>query len=406
VKWAWDAFDHLDVNRGPVLGEVTQPGSRGPTSVVPRLPAVDWLHVNAVALSPADGELILSIRHQDWVIKIDYRNGAGDGHVIWRLGQGGDFTVNSTDPNPWFSHQHNAHYIDDHTLILFDNGNTRRASDPNAHSRGQVWTLDEQAMTATLVVNADLGAYAGALGAAQRLSNGNYSFTLGTAVAEPPVPPAHTIEVTPNGTKLYDLQVNKGEYRSYRMRTLYEGIDDVLAGAPQKVESVVVNDGAAQRSMVNSITVTFGGSVVLDPGAIELRRQDGSLVNAEFNISLVSGKTVTVLTFAGPGFVGGSLADGSYTLTILADHVHDRWGRELDGEGDGSAGGDRVDGFFRLFGDSDGDRDVDWLDRDLFRSAFGKSAGEAGYLWYFDFDGDGDVDGLDNGQFNRRFGQS
>ena len=64
-----------------------------------------------------------------------------------------------------------------------------------------------------------------------------------------------------------------------------------------------------------------------------------------------------------------------------------------------------MDGFFRLFGDGDGDRDVDGLDRDLFRSAFGTSAGDAGYLWYFDFDGDGDVDGLDNGQFNRRFGQ-
>ena len=98
------------------------------------------------------------------MIKIDYRNGAGDGHVVWRLGQGGDFAVNSADPNPWFSHQHNAHYIDDHTLILFDNGNTRRASDPNAHSRGQVWTLDEQTMTATLVVNADLGSYSGAAG--------------------------------------------------------------------------------------------------------------------------------------------------------------------------------------------------------------------------------------------------
>ena len=64
-----------------------------------------------------------------------------------------------------------------------------------------------------------------------------------------------------------------------------------------------------------------------------------------------------------------------------------------------------MDAFFRLFGDSDGDRDVDWQDRDLFRSAFGKRAGEAGYLWYFDFDGDGDVDGHDNGQFDRRFGQ-
>ena len=114
---------------------------------------------------------------------------------------------------------------------------------------------------------------------------------------------------------------------------------------------------------------------------------------------------MAVLTFTGPDIIGGSLADGSYTLTIRSDLVHDRWGRELDGDGNGSAGGDRVDNFFRLFGDSDGDGDVDRLDRDLFLAAFGKSVGDAGYLWFFDFDGDGDVDGRDNGQFNRRFGQ-
>jgi hypothetical protein len=159
VAWARDAFDHLDVNRGPVLGEIVLPGDTGPTSAVPRLPAVDRLHINAVSWSPADGNLVLSVRLQDWVIKIDYENGAGDGHVLWRLGQDGDFTVNSSDPNPWSSHQHDAHYINDSTLILFDNGNTRRASDPNADSRGQVWTLGENTMTATLVVNVDLGNY-------------------------------------------------------------------------------------------------------------------------------------------------------------------------------------------------------------------------------------------------------
>jgi hypothetical protein len=325
--------------------------------------------------------------------------------VVWRLGQGGDFAVNSADPNPWFSHQHNAHYIDDHTLILFDNGNTRRESDPNANSRGQVWALDETSMTATLVVNADLGSYSAALGAAQRLSNGNYSFTLGTNGPLPVKPPAHTVEVTPAGVKVYDLGANTPEYRSYRTRTLYEGTDDALAGAPQEVESVVVNDGSAQRSMVNRITVTFGGTVTLDPGAIDLRRQDGTPVNFRLDVSLVGGRTVAVLTFAGPGFAGGSLADGNYTLTVRADRVHDRWGRELDGDGDGSAGGDRVDGFFRLFGDSDGDGNVDGQDRPSFRSAFGTSAGEPGYLWYFDFDGDGAVDGHDNGEFNRRFGR-
>ena len=373
VKWAWDAFDHLDVRRGPVLGEVVHPGSPEPSAVVPVLPAVDWLHVNSVSLSPADGNLILSVRHQDWVVKIDYRNGEGDGHVVWRLGQGGDFEVVSADPNPWFSHQHDARYVDDHTLVLFDNGNTRRASDPDAHSRGQVWTLDETGMTATLVLNADLGNYSFRLGSAQRLSNGNYWFLSGSE-GQAPRDIARSIEVLPDGTPSYVLEFASPEYRSYRLRTLYEGIGDTPAGAPRKVESVVINDGSAQRSMVNGLTVTFDGAAILDPGAIELRRTDGSLVDARVSISLIGGKTVAVLTFAEPGFIGGSLADGSYTLTVLADRVHDRWGRELDGDGDGSAGGDRVDGVSRLFGDSDGDGDVDRLDRELFRSAFRKSA--------------------------------
>src|SRR5262249_50955770 len=151
---------------------------------------------------------------------------------------------------------------------------------------------------------------------------------------------------------------------------------------PRQVESVVLNDGSAQRSMVNRITVTFDGAAILDPGAIEVRRQDGTLVDTRISISLENGKMVAVLTFTGPDVVGGSLADGSYTLTVLANRVHDRWGRELDGDGDGVAGGNRADSFFRLFGDSDGDRDVDWQDRDLFRSAFGKSATDVGYLWY------------------------
>jgi arylsulfate sulfotransferase len=405
VTWAWDAFDHLDVNRGPILGEVTLPGSPEPTGVVPLLPVVDWLHVNSVALSPTDGNLILSVRHQDWVIKIDYRHGIGDGHVVWRLGAEGDFTLNSTDPNAWFSHQHNAHYVDDNTLILFDNGNTRRATDPTVNSRGQVWTLDEQAMTATPVLNVDLGGYSFRLGSAQQLANGNYSFMSGS-LGQVPNDIAQSIEVLPDGTPSYILQFANPEYRSYRMRTLYEGIGDTLAGPSRKVESVVLNDDSAQRSMVNRITVTFDGAAVLDPGAIELRRQDGSLVDAQFSISSLNGKTVAVLTFAGAEFIGGSLADGSYTLTVRADQIHDRFGRALDGDGDGVSGGDRVDSFFRLFGDSDGDHDVDLLDRALLRSTFGTDSSDADYLWYFDFDGDGDVDGLDNGQFNRRLRRS
>jgi hypothetical protein len=185
-----------------------------------------------------------------------------------------------------------------------------------------------------------------------------------------------------------------------------DGDSPVQTIAPARVAGVAVNDGSAQRSMVNSLTVTFDGPVALDPGAFALSRQDGSPVGLTVSASVVDGRTVAVLTFTGPEIVGGSLADGSYTLTVRGDLVHDRWGRELDGDGDGAAGGDRVDGFSRLFGDTDGDGDVDQVDRDLFRSSFRTSAGDAGYLWFCDFNGDGDVDGHDNGQFNRRFGPS
>ena len=52
--------------------------------------ANDWTHGNSVSLT-YDGNLIYSARHQDLVYKIAYANGAGDGHVIWKLGKDGDF---------------------------------------------------------------------------------------------------------------------------------------------------------------------------------------------------------------------------------------------------------------------------------------------------------------------------
>jgi hypothetical protein len=88
VVWTWNAFDHLDVNRLPTLDDRDPQGN------------VDWLLSNAIAWSPVDDDLLVSMRSQDWVVKIDYANGNGDGHVVWRLGQDGDFTLHSTDPQP------------------------------------------------------------------------------------------------------------------------------------------------------------------------------------------------------------------------------------------------------------------------------------------------------------------
>ena len=86
VVWAWRALDHLDVNRHPY-----------------QFP--DWTHSNAVVLT-ADGNLLLSVRHQSWVLKIDYANGSGAGDILWRLGPQGDFTLSGNDPAQWFYNQH------------------------------------------------------------------------------------------------------------------------------------------------------------------------------------------------------------------------------------------------------------------------------------------------------------
>jgi hypothetical protein len=156
--------------------------------------------------------------------------------------------------------------------------------------------------------------------------------------------------------------------------------------------------------MVTSLTVTFSGVVTLDDGAFQLRRHGGGPVDLNVAASVVDGKTVAVLTFAGNGIIGGSLADGNYTLTIRANRIHDSSGQRLDGDSDGKEGGNYRDDFFRLYGDSDGDHDVDLRDLSRFLGALGRREGQHGLLNYFDFDGDHDVDFRDALAFLGRLG--
>ncbi|MBL8215885.1 MAG: aryl-sulfate sulfotransferase, partial [Bryobacterales bacterium] len=175
VVWFWDAFAHLDVRRPALFDEVCTPASGGcpPFYLLPE--ANDWTHANSIQLTP-DGDFLMSLRHLDWVIKIDYENGQGSGEVVWRLGRDGDFAIRSLDPSPWFSHQHDAQYLsgDDTRIVVFDNSNWRHRADPNAQSRVQVWKLNESSRIAELEVSVDIASYSLALGSVQRLPNGNF----------------------------------------------------------------------------------------------------------------------------------------------------------------------------------------------------------------------------------------
>jgi hypothetical protein len=225
VVWAWNAFNYLDTSRKATLNETCYNGQLGCPPLLLASIANDWLHGNSLSYDTIDENIIFSLRSQDWVIKIDYKNGAGSGDVLWRLGLDGNFTITPppTDPYPWFSHQHDAEYAvpGENFISLFDDGNVRKTLYPDADSRGQLYKVNETAFTVTQPMNADLGTYSMALGSAQALKNGNFAFGSGLIMTTSPVS-NQSVEVLPNGTIDYVLATTGASYRDFRMYSLYE----------------------------------------------------------------------------------------------------------------------------------------------------------------------------------------
>jgi len=274
VVWYWDSFapnlggngyNRLPVSRTAVLGETCGAATSGcppmfllsPGNIAPL--AHDWLHGNSLYYWPHSGgsaneggDLIFSIRHQDWVVEIDYRDGKGNSSIVWRMGPGStDFTFVNTynDPWPWYSHQHDVGIENGGKgpVTIFDNGNTRVSSPtqstggvpglgsacgPNdCNSRGMALAFSESAHTvqvATTGVSVDLGAYSTAMGSAQILTNGNFFFenpvifirlntTNGDSMEVGPTPPAP--QVGPANI-LLNL-VGPEHYRGWQMLNLY-----------------------------------------------------------------------------------------------------------------------------------------------------------------------------------------
>ena len=238
LVWAWDSFAHEDINRASTLGDTR--GSFDPAIAIGN----DWLHTNSVQ-GTVDGNLIISQRSQDWVIKINYDNGKGDGSVIWRMGAGDDFTIvnpptNQTcdvasipgDPNviPWFTHQHDAHFdFEDEAsgdgfmvLTIFDDGNTRHVDcSGTQNSRGMVLLVDESARQVYIETLADLGGYSNALGSAQLLTPGDGNIYSSFNSGDIPGPITQVSEVNLAGKIVYQEQTNQLTYRAYRMQNLY-----------------------------------------------------------------------------------------------------------------------------------------------------------------------------------------
>ncbi|HEV2396672.1 MAG TPA: aryl-sulfate sulfotransferase [Candidatus Sulfotelmatobacter sp.] len=228
--WAWTSFDHLDVKRH-----------------LAGLP--DWTHGNGLVYLPGDGNLLVSLRHQSWVLKIDYSNGTGTGDILWTLGYLGDMELRvngipSTDPSEWFSFQHFPVLISQSgstTLMgVWDNGDNRvldtsgnicgGSSPVGCYSRANIFTIDDSAKVADLTWSDSPGMFSVWGGNVNQLPNGNVEFDV-NAPYIPTVPNSGSIveEVTQTSSPQIVWQMaigpsNMNAYRAYRVPSLYNGV--------------------------------------------------------------------------------------------------------------------------------------------------------------------------------------
>ena len=132
LLFEWGSLDHIPVDQTCDDTDLSQV-------------MVDYIHINAVERD-SDGNLLVSCRHTDEVIKINRLSGA----VMWRLGgsasKGNEFRfLNDTISGfVGFSHQHSAVRSASGNLLVFDNGNLK--PEP-IQSRVVEYEVDEAAKT-------------------------------------------------------------------------------------------------------------------------------------------------------------------------------------------------------------------------------------------------------------------
>ncbi len=238
--WTWSSFDHLDVNRHP-FSDPEPPDS------------FDWTHGNAVTYVAADGSLLISLRHQDWVLKIDYQDGLGSGAVLWRLGFEGDFDLLDAGPEGWQYAQHFPFVIEPEAdgeqgdaepndilrLAIWDNGNFRvideltgATCDPDVlgscYSRPVIYEIDESLNTVRIVWEDILDFFSPLIGSIQVFDDGNVLWDAGTIMGAGPTPMAIVREVTQEVPPQTVWQADVSGpfvYRSLRLPSLYPGVE-------------------------------------------------------------------------------------------------------------------------------------------------------------------------------------
>ena len=163
--------------------------------------------------------------------------------------------------------------------------------------------------------------------------------------------------------------------------------------------------GGVQRSMVNSIVYAFSEAVNVAANAFSIAVHSGqtgtapTLNWAALNPNSDGSSSQWVVTFSGPGVVGGSIGDGVYDITLNNAAV------TSDANPSVRSQTRPTDTFYRLFGDAQGTGKVNAADYNAFLSSYGLKSGSAGYLGYFADDGSTKIDAADYNAFLGNYGK-
>ena len=150
IVWTWDTFEHLDVYRWSYhLMEVYWHNRGFPHHL-------DWTHGNGITYDPRDDSVIVSLRHQDAIVKID----KASGEIRWILGDHGNWKspqkeklLEPAHELRWHYHGHNPRVTEDGTILMYDNGICRaQPYDPQAaphecFARAVEYEVDEDRRT-------------------------------------------------------------------------------------------------------------------------------------------------------------------------------------------------------------------------------------------------------------------
>jgi subtilisin family serine protease len=180
--------------------------------------------------------------------------------------------------------------------------------------------------------------------------------------------------------------------------------------------TVLVQNGMAQRSYVDTLRISFNESTNLaDLIANDQITNAFTLTNLGLNADLDADSSVTLessqFSLDGGNLVwslnmpGASLADGFYELRLDADFITDAMGNALDGDGNGAGGDDFVFHFHRLEGDVNGDRLVSNADLAIVDAVYGLLSTDPGWNPEADLNRDNRITSRDRSVIARTIGR-